>query len=261
MIDCKDNNNCTSLVVSSTASPWYHCERQAEIGFTLTGISTLFLFVALSVYGFTHGLQMAAHLDNSHEVLGIVTNFTDWIFLKSLDKQILWDELGHINFGENGTPEKKKFMQALSGKDIFLSVFGTSGWSGLPCPVRHLSIPTQSLSLPSSSLLWSNRISFCSFSFLSDGGLGICFFCSLRECYCLSGVFLSFSIGWGLGICFLFSLWEYYCLSLLFFMVKYIMAWPFHLWQPPTASPPPQPPPSLQPIPPTLSSRVFRSLF
>ncbi|KAF8456201.1 hypothetical protein BGX38DRAFT_1257596 [Terfezia claveryi] len=44
------------------------------------------------------GCEVAADLDNIHEVFGIVTNFEKWIFLKSLDNEILVDECNVLSF-------------------------------------------------------------------------------------------------------------------------------------------------------------------
>jgi len=55
------------------------------------------------------GCEVAADLDNIHEVFGIVTNFEKWIFLKSLDNEILIDEYNVLSF-TNGFPDRTQLM-------------------------------------------------------------------------------------------------------------------------------------------------------
>jgi len=45
-----------------------------------------------------------ADLDDTHEVYGIVTNFRQWIFLKSLDKEVLFDGENTILVDAAGIP-------------------------------------------------------------------------------------------------------------------------------------------------------------
>ncbi|KAI8904876.1 hypothetical protein EDD86DRAFT_278042 [Gorgonomyces haynaldii] len=52
------------------------------------------------------GCEVAADLDNSSEVYGIVTNFTQWIFLKSQDERILADERSVIGFDRDRPKEE-----------------------------------------------------------------------------------------------------------------------------------------------------------
>ena len=62
---------------------------------------------------FANGLQVAADLDNSHEVFGIVTNFEKWVFLKSLDHEILCDEFNTITFDGDGVPMRDQLMHVV----------------------------------------------------------------------------------------------------------------------------------------------------
>ena len=50
------------------------------------------------------GCEVAADLDGSNMVCGIVTNFDKWIFIRSKDKEILVDESNAIAFDSNGVP-------------------------------------------------------------------------------------------------------------------------------------------------------------
>ena len=54
--------------------------------------------------------QVAADLHDTHEVYGIVTNFTRWIFLKSVDKEILFDDNNSITFDGMGIPKRDQLM-------------------------------------------------------------------------------------------------------------------------------------------------------
>ncbi|KAI5808645.1 hypothetical protein DFH27DRAFT_540495 [Peziza echinospora] len=59
------------------------------------------------------GCEVAADLDDAHEVYGIVTNFVQWIFLKSLDEEILCDEFNVLTFDGEGTPVRDQLMQVV----------------------------------------------------------------------------------------------------------------------------------------------------
>lgn len=49
-------------------------------------------------------------MDDSHEVYGIVTNFRQWIFLKSLDNEILFDDNNTTMFNGIGIPQRDQLM-------------------------------------------------------------------------------------------------------------------------------------------------------
>ena len=61
------------------------------------------------------GCEVAADLDNSSDVRGIVTNFEKWVFLKSLNEGILCDEFNPVGFGGDGTPLRAE-LQKVVGK-------------------------------------------------------------------------------------------------------------------------------------------------
>nr|QUJ09333.1 crinkler 6 [Plasmopara viticola] len=61
------------------------------------------------------GCEVAADLDDSHEVYAVVTNVEKWIFLKSLDEEILCDEFNALTFGENGIPHAMELSE-VTGK-------------------------------------------------------------------------------------------------------------------------------------------------
>lgn len=61
------------------------------------------------------GCEVAADLDDSHEVYAVVTNVEKWVFLKSLDEEILCDEFNALTFGENGVPDAKQLSE-VTGK-------------------------------------------------------------------------------------------------------------------------------------------------
>ena len=57
------------------------------------------------------GCEVMADLDNSDSVYGIVINFTQWIFLKSLDKQTLSDKCNSLYFEPIGGPSHAALLQ------------------------------------------------------------------------------------------------------------------------------------------------------
>jgi hypothetical protein len=61
------------------------------------------------------GCEVAADLDHSHEVYAVVTNAAQWIFLKSLDEEILCDEFNALTFDENGSPHAAQ-LKEVTGK-------------------------------------------------------------------------------------------------------------------------------------------------
>lgn len=61
------------------------------------------------------GCEVAADLDHSHEVYAVVTNVEKWIFLKSLDEEILCDEFNALTFDENGSPHAAQ-LKEVTGK-------------------------------------------------------------------------------------------------------------------------------------------------
>jgi hypothetical protein len=52
------------------------------------------------------GCEVAVDLDGSNMACGIVTNFTQWIFIRSKDEEILVDENNAIGFESNGVPKQ-----------------------------------------------------------------------------------------------------------------------------------------------------------
>lgn len=61
------------------------------------------------------GCEVVSDLDDSHEVYGIVTTFENWIFLKSLDGKIFFDENGSLSFDGNGVPDRAQ-LENVVGK-------------------------------------------------------------------------------------------------------------------------------------------------
>ena len=59
------------------------------------------------------GCEVVADLDDSHEVYGIVTTFDRWVFLKSLDGEILFDESGSLSFDGNGVPDRAQLANVV----------------------------------------------------------------------------------------------------------------------------------------------------
>jgi hypothetical protein len=59
------------------------------------------------------GCEAAADVDNLHEVYGIVTNFNQWIFVKDMDDEILWDENNFVGFGGDGVPKREGLMEVV----------------------------------------------------------------------------------------------------------------------------------------------------
>jgi hypothetical protein len=59
------------------------------------------------------GCEAAADVDNLHEVYGIVTNFNQWIFVKDMDDEILWDERNLVSFGDDGVPNRDQLMKVV----------------------------------------------------------------------------------------------------------------------------------------------------
>ena len=59
------------------------------------------------------GCEVVADLDDSHEVYGIVTTFEKWIFLKSLDGKILFDENGSLSFDGDGVPDRAQLKNVV----------------------------------------------------------------------------------------------------------------------------------------------------
>lgn len=58
------------------------------------------------------GCGVAADLDNSHEIFGIVTNYTEWMFIKSRDEQILIDNESELSF-KDGVPNQAELEQVV----------------------------------------------------------------------------------------------------------------------------------------------------
>jgi len=69
---------------------------------------------------FADGLQVAAELDNSHEVFGVVTNFEKWIFLKILDDKVLCDEFNLVSF-KHGIPVREQLITVVGKLRSILS--------------------------------------------------------------------------------------------------------------------------------------------
>ena len=61
------------------------------------------------------GCEVAVDLDGSNMVCGIVTNFTQWICIRSKDEEILVDENNVIGFESNGVP-KQDGLSEVAGK-------------------------------------------------------------------------------------------------------------------------------------------------
>eukprot|EP00842_Homolaphlyctis_polyrhiza_P002078 jgi/Hompol1/2871/HPOL_006203-RA len=59
------------------------------------------------------GCEVAADLDDSDVVYGIVTNFEKWFFIKDMDDQIFLDENNSINFDINGVPVKDQLKRVV----------------------------------------------------------------------------------------------------------------------------------------------------
>jgi hypothetical protein len=59
------------------------------------------------------GCEVAAELDESNMVCGIVTNFTQWIFIRSKDEEILVDENNVIGFDSNGVPTQDGLLKVV----------------------------------------------------------------------------------------------------------------------------------------------------
>ena len=59
------------------------------------------------------GCEVVADMDDSHEVYGIVTTFEKWIFLKSLDGKILFDENGSLSFDGDGVPDRAQLKNVV----------------------------------------------------------------------------------------------------------------------------------------------------
>jgi len=49
-------------------------------------------------------------LHDTHEAYGIVTDFTRWYFLQSLDKEILFDDNNSITLDGMGIPKRAQLM-------------------------------------------------------------------------------------------------------------------------------------------------------
>jgi len=59
------------------------------------------------------GCEVAADLDGSNLVCGIVTNFDKWIFIRSKDDEILVDENNVIGFESNGVPTQAELLKVV----------------------------------------------------------------------------------------------------------------------------------------------------
>jgi hypothetical protein len=59
------------------------------------------------------GCEVVADLDDIREVYGIVTTFEKWIFLKSLDGKILFDENGSLSFDADGVPDRAQLKNVV----------------------------------------------------------------------------------------------------------------------------------------------------
>ena len=59
------------------------------------------------------GCEVAVDLDRSNMVCGIVTNFTQWIFIRSKDEEILVDETCVIAFDSNGVPTQASLSKVV----------------------------------------------------------------------------------------------------------------------------------------------------
>ena len=84
------------------------------------GVAKRLCIVEAKHYDFEQGLaqnllgcEVAADLDNSHEVYAIVTNFEQWIFVKDLDEEIAFDENNFIGFDGDGIPVRDQLMKVL----------------------------------------------------------------------------------------------------------------------------------------------------
>ena len=58
------------------------------------------------------GCEVAADIDDSHEVYTVVTNVEKWIFLKNLDEEILCDESNALTFGDNGVRKRQNSLES-----------------------------------------------------------------------------------------------------------------------------------------------------
>ncbi|ORY28436.1 hypothetical protein BCR33DRAFT_725140 [Rhizoclosmatium globosum] len=65
------------------------------------------------------GCEVVSDLDDTHEVYGIVTTFEKWIFLKSLDGKILFDENSNLSFDSDGVPDRAQLKNVV-GKTYHL---------------------------------------------------------------------------------------------------------------------------------------------
>lgn len=61
------------------------------------------------------GCEVAADLGDADEVDGVVTNFANWIFLRSMDTEILSDEQNPLSFSDNGEPNEAQ-LKIITGK-------------------------------------------------------------------------------------------------------------------------------------------------
>lgn len=60
------------------------------------------------------GCEVAADLDDAHEVYGIITNFEKWYIVKSLDQKILIDEANYLCIDDTAVPMDQ--LQKITGK-------------------------------------------------------------------------------------------------------------------------------------------------
>jgi hypothetical protein len=68
------------------------------------------------------GCEVAADLDNSSTVYGVVTNFEKWIFIKSCDSKIFCDESNVLTFDENDYPIETQ-LASVAGK-LYALLYG-----------------------------------------------------------------------------------------------------------------------------------------
>ena len=61
------------------------------------------------------GCEVAADLDDSEEVDGVVTSFGNWIFVRSMDTEILCDEQNPLCFSDGGKPDEAQ-LKNITGK-------------------------------------------------------------------------------------------------------------------------------------------------
>jgi hypothetical protein len=59
------------------------------------------------------GCEVAADLDKSHVVYGVVTNFEKWVFIKDLDEEIVMDETNVLTFDAEGVPVRDQLMDVV----------------------------------------------------------------------------------------------------------------------------------------------------